>query len=307
MGMLDRVTSGKVARPHLILIYGPDGVGKTTFAASAPKPVFLGTEQGTNFLDVARFPTPKNWTEVQAAVLELTTEAHEYKTLVIDSIDWLEPLLYEQICREHGAKSIELAAGGYGKGYTEALERWGQFMKMINVLRETRAMNVILIAHSETKTFNDAQLQITYERYQLKLHKNSSPKFKEWVDSVLFANYEIYTKKEGSAVQAFGEGERKVWTEGRPGYDAKNRMGLPGCLPLSWEAYEKAYNEAIGGGQKPEQVINRIEDLLKNSTVTDELREKVVDTVKKYPQNVKQLLFIEQKLKERIGVAEESK
>jgi hypothetical protein len=302
--MLAKVTRGKIVRPHLILIYGPDGVGKSTWAASAPQPVFLGTEQGTNFLDVARFPTPKNWGEIEEAIKELAHEQHDYRTLVIDSLDWLEPLLHEQICREHGAKSIELAAGGYGKGYTEAVERWGRFMKSINHLRETRNMNVILIAHSETKTFNDAQLQISYERYQLKLHKNASPKFKEWVDCVLFANYETYTKKDGSSIQAFGEGERKIWTEGRPGYDAKNRMGLPNCLPLSWEHYEKAYFESIDGGQKPENVINRIEDLLKNPEVTDDLKEKVIETVKKYSENLKQLLFIEQKLKERLNIGE---
>jgi DNA polymerase III delta prime subunit len=306
MGMLSRVTTGKISRPHLVLIYGPDGIGKTTFGANAPKPVFLGAEQGTNFLDVARFPTPKNWGEVVDAIKELTTENHDYKTLVIDSLDWLEPMLFEQICKEHGAKSIELAAGGYGKGYTEAVERWIAFMKAINQLRETKGMNIILIAHSDTKTFNDAQLQITYERYQLKLHKNASPKFKEWVDSVLFCNYEVYTKKEGSAVQAFGEGERKMWTEGRPGYDAKNRMGLPNCLPLSWEAYETAYKKAIEGGEKPEHVINRIEDLLKNDAATDELRTKVVETVTKHATNLKQLQFIEQKLKERLNAVVEA-
>lgn len=303
--MLSRVTSGKVMRPHLILIYGPDGIGKTTFASEAPQPIFLGTEQGTNFLDVARFPTPKNWNEIGEAIKELTFEPHDFKTLVIDSLDWLEPMLFEQICKEHGAKSIELAAGGYGKGYTEAVERWGHFMKAINHLREARSMNVILIAHSETKTFNDAQLQITYERYQLKLHKNASPKFKEWVDSVLFANFEVYTKKEGSSVQAFGEGERKIWTEGRPGYDAKNRMGLPNCLPLSWDAYESAYRDSLTSEEKPEHVINRIHELLKNELISDELKKLVSETIGKYPTNTKQLVLIEKRLQKRLNLSED--
>lgn len=302
MGMIARITTGKIIKPHLVLIYGPDGVGKTTFAAQAPQPVFLGPEQGTNWLDVARFPVPENWSNVLEAVKELTLEPHNFKTLVIDSLDWLEPILFEQICKDHSARSIELAAGGYGKGYVEAVERWSQFMKNLNLLREKRNMNIILIAHSETKTFNDAQLQTTYERYVLKLHKNASPKFKEWVDAVLFANYEIYTKKDGSSTQAFGDGDRKMWTEGRPGFDAKNRMGLPFCLDLSWDAYERAYNEAIKGGDKIETIKNRIDELLKNPEISEELKQKVLDTIKEFGDNKKQLLAIEERLKQRLGL-----
>jgi hypothetical protein len=299
MGMLDRVTTGKIKKPHLLLIYGVDGIGKSSFAAGAPKPIFLGTEDGTDHLDVARFPCPESWPDVGMAIQELYKEKHDYKTLVIDSLDWLEPLLYAEICKEHGAKSIELAAGGYGKGYVEAAVRWEAFIKHINRLRIDRQMNVILIAHSELTQHSDAANQITYDKFQLKLHKKSAPKFREWVDSVLFANFEVFAKTEGKELKAFGSGARKIWTEGRPGYDAKNRLGLPECIDLSWDAYVAAIRN-----DNAQSARNRIDDLLKSEQFDDAFRKLVIETVGKAQDYLPQLLKIEAKLKERLDIKE---
>jgi hypothetical protein len=299
MGMLDRVTTGKIKRPHLVLIYGIDGVGKSSFAAGAPKPIFLGTEDGTDHLDVARFPCPETWSDVGVALTELYKEKHDYKTLVIDSLDWLEPLLYAEICKDHTAKSIELACGGYGKGYVEALVRWEGLIKHLNRIRIDRQMNIILIAHCEIKEHNDAANQITYDKFQLKLYKKTAPKFREWVDAVLFANFEIFSKKDGNEVRVFGEGARKVWTEGRPGYDAKNRLGLPECLDLSWNAYVSAI-----GDDNANSARNRIEDLLKSDEFDDAFRTLVRTTVSKALDYLPQLIKIEEKLKERLAIKE---
>jgi hypothetical protein len=302
MSFLEKVTVGRKSKPHLILVYGPDGVGKTSFGAGAPNPIFLGTEDGTDFLDVARFPSPANWLDVIESIKELISKEHQFKTLVIDSLDWLEPLLWRQICEDYKVKSIELAAGGFGKGYVEATERWCKFMQLLNILRARKSMNVILIAHCETKPYNDAQLQVSYDRYQLKLDRRASPKFREWVDAVLFANYEIYTQKDGNSIKAFGEGGRKLWTEGRPGFDAKNRMGLKESIDLDFGAYQRAYNEAIEVGPTADQIIVRINDLLSQDSIPPELKEAVNGAVEKASKNQKQLLFIEKRLQDRLNL-----
>lgn len=300
MSIMQQVTKGKIQRPLCVLIYGPDGVGKTTVGAQAPEPIFLGPELGNANLDVARFPTPKHWSDILNTVKGLTNEAHDYKTLVIDSLDWIEPLLFRSICDDYNAKTIELAAGGYGKGYVEAFNRWGTLKDQLEHLRGTRGMNIALIAHSEVVNFMDPQTQIAYQRYELKLHKRSSALWREYVDAVLFANYETFTRKEGNAVQAYSDGARVMHTERRPGWDAKNRFGLPLKLDLSWDSLV----EAIEAGQplSLDAVRDKIEGLL--TCITDmELREKVVDTVYKAGDNLRQLNAIFNRLALRVGDA----
>jgi DNA polymerase III delta prime subunit len=238
MSLLSQVKRGKVKVPHLVLIYGPDGVGKSTFAADAPNPIFLGTEKGTSNLNVARFPSPKSFTDVLAAVTELTTDKHEYQTLVIDSLDWLEPVVWEAVIKQDGrATSIEDVGGGYGKGYVLALRMWQQLKTALEILREKRDMNIVLIAHSQVKTFQDPTLNAGYDRYQLKLNDKAAALFREFVDTVLFANYEVLTHKDGSKTRAVGDGARFLFTERRPAFDAKNRWGLPFKLDLDWAPY----------------------------------------------------------------------
>jgi hypothetical protein len=267
---LAQVTKGKIVKPLLLLVYGADGVGKSSFAASAPAPIFFGPESGTDHLDVSRYPEPKTWAEVQAGLKDLATGDHDYKTLAIDSLDWIEPLLFAQIIKEDakGAKSIEQASGGWGKGYVEAESRWrDEFIEHLDTIRNQRKMNVVLIAHSEMIQFNDPQTQLSYKRYELKLHKRASALFREYVDAVLFGNYEAFVKKEKDERQAkiFGDGARVFHTERRPGFDAKNRYGLPFTLPLSWEAVAEA--AVKGNPESPEAVKQRIEGLL--SCITD--------------------------------------
>lgn len=239
MGMLEQVTRGKVKKPHLVLVYGPDGVGKSTFGADAPNPIFIGSESGTDRLDVNRLPGIRMWSEIFIQISELRTKKHDFKTLVIDSLDWLEPILHRKICDAHGVKSIELAAGGYGKGHVEALREWQDLIAELNRLREI-GMNIIVIAHSEVKAFNDPTLQTTYDRYQLKLNQKASALFREYVDTVLFANSDSFAKKDSGKTRVFSDGETQAYTRRTPGYDAKNRMGLPPSFKLSWSEYEKA-------------------------------------------------------------------
>jgi len=116
---LAAVTRGQVSKPHRVLIYGPEGVGKTTFAASAPDPIIIGTEDGSGALDVPRFPRPESWGDVLEAVDALTAKGHDYRTCVIDSLDWAEPMVWAHVCAASSKSSIE--DFGFGKGYVEAL------------------------------------------------------------------------------------------------------------------------------------------------------------------------------------------
>lgn len=277
MSILAKVTKGKIKRPKIILVFGADGCGKSTFSSQAPNPIFLGAEDGTSNLDIARFPQPQSWKDVINYLTTLKTENHDYKTVVVDSLDWVEPILHREICAEYGVNSIEKAAGGYGKGYGEAVNKWNEFIKCCSDLRD-KGMNVILIAHAEIVKFSDPMMQTEYDRYQLKLYRKSAALLREFCDAVLFATYEMFTKKDNGRTRAFGEGVRVMYTERRPGFDAKNRYGLPFQLSLDWVEFEKACE--AGQPHAPAYLKNQIIELIKE--ITDpELRKKIEDTLEK--------------------------
>lgn len=231
---LTSLVKGRIDQPLRVVIYGTEGIGKSTFGASAPSPIFLGPENGTGHLNVTRFPSPQSWVDVLDAIRVLTDDAHDYKTLVIDSLDWLEPVLFAYICQRDGQAGIE--AYGYGKGYTAALDEWRVFLKALERLRHARPMHVILVAHAWIKTFSNPAGE-NYDRYEMKLNNKAAGLIKEWVDCVLFANYETFANKTKRESRAKGvdSGARLLYTQWRAAYDAKNRHGLPESLPLSWD------------------------------------------------------------------------
>lgn len=296
--LMKKITKGKIKKPHLVLIYGPDGCGKSTFAAQAPNPIFLGSEEGTNNLDVSRFPPIRDWDQILSALNELATEKHDFKTLAIDSLDWLESILHHKICERHNVRSIELASGGYGKGYVESVNEWGKMCQILSSLRDKVGMNIILIGHSEVIRFSDPTTQSEYDRYQLKLYKKSAALLREFVDAVLFANFEIFAKKDGLKTRAYGDGARVLYTERRPGFDAKNRFGLPFQVPLAWADYEAAVES--GNPQDPTILKAAILNML-NDVRDEDLKRKVIETVEKAGTNGLQLEAIKNKLAIRIG------
>lgn len=235
---LDAITSGKKKRPARVLLYGTEGVGKSTWASNAPAPVFLGTEDGTAQLDVSRFPEPTTWDEALAAVDTLTTAEHAYRSLVVDTLDWLEPLCWAAVVEAAGVHNIEDL--GFGKGYVAALDKWRAMLARLDALRDRRGMHVILLAHSWIKTFRNPEGD-DFDRYELKLHAKTSGLVKEWSDAVLFACYETLTATDKSKrTRGVSTGARIVHTERRAAFDAKNRYGLPAELPLDWSAFAEA-------------------------------------------------------------------
>lgn len=222
------------SKPPRLLIYGTAGIGKTTIGTAAPSPVFIQTEESE--VDAPTFGLLRTYAEVMEAIGALYGEPHDRKTLVLDSVDWLEPLVWAEACRVNGWPSIE--AAGYGKGYIAALDLWRTLLDGMNALRDERGMTILMIAHCEIKRFDSPETE-PYDRYQIKLHRSASALVQEHVDAVLFANYRVSTVKTDlgfnkKAVRGVGGGDRLLFTNERPAFLAKNRFGMPDHISLSW-------------------------------------------------------------------------
>jgi len=239
---LSSLKSSTSLSPPRLLGYGVAGVGKTTFATSADKPVVVPTEDGLGKIKVPHFPLARSFDDVMEALAALYSEPHDFKTVVVDSIDWLEPLVWQRACKDNGWRSIE--EPGYGRGYVAALDLWRQYLDGLNALRDERGMTVIQLAHADIKRFDSPEHE-PYDRYVIKLHARASALLQEHSDAVLFANYRISTIKSDvgfnkKVTRALGSGERVLYTAERPAFLAKNRYGLPDMLPLDWQAFAAA-------------------------------------------------------------------
>src|SRR6516164_5031337 len=243
--LLSTITRGKRPRHIFALIYGTSGVGKSYWASQAPRPIFFGAEKGTEQLDVARFPQTASIGELLAQLRALQTEKHVFDSVVLDSLDWVEPLIWKAVCDEGKVETIEQYAGSYCKGHVRALDLWRTLLKELSVLNEK--MHVLLIGHAQIKSFQDPELPTAYDRYQLKINDKAAALVREAADAVLFARFETeLVKVNGAKPRAYGEGNRIMYTESRPGWDAKNRFNLPFCMPLDWKSFGEAIRAFYG-------------------------------------------------------------
>jgi hypothetical protein len=257
MSLLSRVQRGCASKPPRILLYGVEGIGKSTFGSQSPKPVFIQTEDGLDEINCERFPLATTYEDVAAALGDLRSEKHDYETVVIDSLDWLERLVWDRLCTEYSVKSIEKVDGGYSKGYTHALTYWREIIDQLNALRNGRGMVVLLIAHSKVERFEDPESS-PYDRYSPRLHKHASALVSEWCDAVLFATRKMRTQSEDAGfnrkrtvAHAIGKdgGERILRCVGGPSCIAKNRYGIVEELPLSWTAFMAALSNNVSKGE----------------------------------------------------------
>lgn len=236
---LSQIERGTQTAPRRVMVYGTHGIGKSTFGAMADRPIFVQTEDGLANIDVDRFPLATRYGDVLAVLGELYTAEHEYRTVVIDSLDWLERLIWGEICAKRGVESIEDI--GYAKGYVFALTQWREILTGLDALRNERGMQIVLIAHAQIERFANPETD-TYDRYSPRLQKLASALVQEWCDEVLFASYRVHTKttKEGfdrKRTQGVGTGERIIRTTERPAHVAKNRLNLPDEIPLDYRVY----------------------------------------------------------------------
>lgn len=228
--------------PPRVVIHGQQKVGKSTFAAGAFNPIFLPLEDGLSGIETSSFPLLKSYEEIDQALDSLLNDQHDFGTAVVDSTDWLEPLIWAHACKVNGWSSIEQP--GYGKGYVEAGTIWRAFLDKLNRLRMERSMSIILIAHSAVKRFEAPDTE-SFDRYELKMQKGALGLIVEWADIIGFAQEEIAIKKEklaGDNVRTRGvsTGRRVMHTNAKPSFIAGNRYNLPDTIDLSWSALMQA-------------------------------------------------------------------
>ncbi len=232
-----KVTRGVQTGPQKVVLYGPEGIGKSTFGAQFPAPLFLDVEAGTKHIDVARIdPAPISWTSLLETVREFLREKPaEFATLVLDTADWAEQMCVKHVCDKNEKDGIE--SFGYGKGYVYVAEEFG---KLLNLLGDVVAAgyNVVILAHAKMRKFEQPDEMGAYDRWEMKLSKNVAPLVKEWADMVLFANYKTMVVTTGKGdnlkAKAQGQGKRVLYTTHHSCWDAKNRHGLPDEVTLDF-------------------------------------------------------------------------
>jgi len=242
-----KIIQGKRARPRRVVFYGVHGIGKSTWAAHAPSPIFLTTEDGLDDIGVDRTPMIRTLGEFNAAVSDLVTQPHDYRTVVVDSIDWLEQLIWKTVADEKNKDSIDEIS--YFRGYGFALKHWAFVLSSLEHLRNERNIGVILIAHAKSMKIDPPDGE-SFNRYEPDLHKTVAPLIQEWADEVLFARYKVDAIKKGEGFNertiAIG-GERTVYTCESPAHLAKRRIAMPDTIAMDWNVYANHIKEAQAG------------------------------------------------------------
>lgn len=301
---LSDVTRGRIARPPRTCIYGTAGIGKSTAAGEALNPIFIPTESGSEQLDVARFAAPTTWSDVLDAIRELTEQPHDYRTLVIDTLDRLEPLIWDDVCAtkrdKRGRPFANIEDIPYKAGYVAALDWWRQLCSALERLRDKRNMGIVLVCHAAVRTFKNPEGD-DFERYQMKLHAAAGALIHEWCDDVLFACYETYTHESHGRTKGVSNGARVMHTQRRAAFDAKNRHDLPETMPLDWATYAAAV--AAHQPRPPAELRADIEALCATPSISPELVTRVAGAMVRAGDDAAVLARILDKLRAEVAIA----
>lgn len=253
------ITKGKKVKSIKCVAYGPEGVGKTSFASLWPNPLFFDFEGGTERMDVNRLSV-SSYMELNEIMAYLKKNPGDYKTLVFDTADWLDKMIVKHICSTGDKTGIE--DWGYGKGYTYLAEQWASLLDRLTKFAESTNMHIVFLAHAMLRKFEQPDEMGAYDRWELKCAKTVCPLLKEWADTVLFFNYKTFvvTEKDSKKGKAVG-GERVIRTTHHPCWDAKNRFGLPeemeykkGAMPVELEKVIKENTIEISEIPSPVEV-----------------------------------------------------
>lgn len=282
------ISSGKISRAVKTVIYGPEGIGKSTLASQFPNPLFLDMEGGTAQMDVRRIEKPNSWPELIATVNEVAKTQGICGTLVLDTADWTEGMLIGHICKVYNQKSIE--SFGYGKGYTYLGEEWQKLMDAFTRVIEA-GMNVTIIAHAKQRKIELPDQAGSFDHWEMKLSRQVAPLLKEWSDLLLFLNYKTYIVTTDNNTRKAQGGKRVMYTSHNPVWDAKNRHGLPEEVEMSFKPLEKIFEEqgarskdsvargqdgdrTMNGdspmkGQSPKSPVDRLKELMAEAGIED--------------------------------------
>lgn len=246
MALLDRIRTGRLNLPVRLIVHGPGGIGKSTFAAGAPRPLFFDIERRSNFLDVARFE-PVSWPEVVNGLAEARTST-KYDTIVLDTLDHLELLIWNHLMEQYKAASIEAVGGGYGKGYKLALTEWQRLMTYVEQLRAA-GKNTVMLAHSQIRTFKNPGGE-DYDVWSLKLHEAARAFLREKADAVGYAGWEDGARKNPSLqsqkAKAITTGERELHFGHDPAFETKSGFELPDAMDFTWTVFQSAVDKFYG-------------------------------------------------------------
>ncbi|MFA5528590.1 MAG: ATP-binding protein [Peptostreptococcales bacterium] len=297
------IITGKIESAQKIIIYGPEGIGKSTFASSFPNPIFIDTEGSTKHMDVARTPNPSSWTMLLEQIKYFKNNPNQFNTIIIDTADWAERMCIEYLCARDKKDGLE--GWGYGRGYTYLTEEFGRLLDLLTELIDL-GINVVITAHAFMRKFEQPDELGAYDRWELKLQRKTAPMIKEWADMVLFANYKTHVVNvDGQGVQKGRNkvqgGKRVMYTTHHPCWDAKNRHGLNDELPFDYKEIENHINTNINEIQITKEPIEKLEpkttnldipiesvpialsDLMKFNNVTLEELQKAVESRGYYP------------------------
>jgi len=259
---LSMVAPTRMALPPRILVHGGPKVGKSTFFAGAPAPIFIQTEDGLGGIDTAAFPLATHYNQVVEALNSLITEEHDFQTVVLDSADWLEKLIWEQICDDEKVTCIEKACGGYGKGFAEANVYWRQILRLLERLRNERSMIIGIVCHSKIISISEPHAE-SYDKYRLKLHSPKSGNgaadaLYEWHDILGFAAHDVFitASNDGRASKAAAAGTRSLYLGQHPAFETGNRYNLPDKIPLSWAAFDAEMRKSVEAHRRNKPAAN---------------------------------------------------
>lgn len=226
--------------PPRTFMYGPEGVGKTTWAAGAADAVFVGNEVGDAHLGMTRLPPVRTWSELVEQLRELATEAHPWKVIVLDTVDSLHRLAERKVCAEAKVESIESVGGGYGRGPTAAAELWRNLLEGPLRAAFERGLHVVMLGHAKVATTKNPDGS-DFDCHAPRVADKVGGMIAGWCDVVLFAGMEPRLSKVSAGMKAKVLGfERVIRTERTPQAMAKNRLSLPPKLGMEWSAFIRA-------------------------------------------------------------------
>lgn len=255
-----KILKGKQKAPRRTLLYGVHGIGKSTWASQAPSCLLINLEDGLNDIDCAKTEHLTTLDSLNEALIWLANSKHDFRTIAIDSADWLEGMIHSEVGRKAQKDFAEI---GYGNGYKMALKLWDDVLTKLDWLRTERGIGVIFLAHTAVKKHQDPEHE-SYDRYQPALHESACALLEEWCDEVLFASYRVFTKKEDQGFNktrsiGVGGSERYIRTRESAACHAKNRLNMPEEIEFDWSAYAQYFEQAniagvvVDGSSKPKQ------------------------------------------------------